>query len=121
MDEPKDTKRPAVVYLGSVAEHWRERTLILAGLLALAVPSWYYTARGAWEMTHMDQAPNMFMPHSGPWTAAEFLALFLMWAVMMVAMMLPSITPLTLTLASAPRDCCSPGRRCSNAALFVGG
>ena len=54
-------------------------------------------------MYHMDQAPNMWMPHRGPWTLTEFWMLFAMWAVMMVAMMLPSITPLTLVF-SRSRD-----------------
>ena len=99
---------------------FRDRAVILAGLAALAIPSWYYTARGAWEMYHMDQAPNMWMPHGGPWTLTDFWLLFLMWVAMMVAMMLPSITPLTLTFAAASRACddCNPYPA---TALFVGG
>jgi len=98
----------------------QDRLIILTGLAAVAIPAWYYTARGAWEMVHMDQAPNMWMPHSGPWTLTEFWLLFMMWTVMMAAMMLPSITPLTLTFASASRGCdeCQPY---SATAWFVGG
>ena len=88
----------------------QDRVVILAGLAALAIPAWYYTIRGAWDMYHMAQAPNMWMPHGGPWSLTEFWLLFAMWAVMMAAMMLPSITPLTLTFASASRGCdeCQP-------------
>ncbi|MEO8099513.1 MAG: DUF2182 domain-containing protein [Acidobacteriota bacterium] len=88
----------------------RDRVIILTGLAAIALPSWYYTARAAWEMYHMEQAPNMWMPHGGPWTLTEFWLLFAMWTVMMAAMMLPSITPLTLLFASASRGCeeCRP-------------
>jgi predicted metal-binding membrane protein len=34
-----------------------------------------------------------------PWSAAEFIFMFFMWAVMMVAMMLPSATPMVLRYA----------------------
>lgn len=98
----------------------RDRLITLSGLAALAIPAWYYTAQGAWDMYHMDQAPNMWMPHGGSWTFTEFWMLFVMWAAMMAAMMLPSITPLTLTFASASRTC--DGRSPYAAtAWFVGG
>jgi len=102
------------------SSHRRDRVIILTGLAALVIPAWYYTAQGAWDMYHMAQAPNMWMPHGGAWTPTEFWLLFVMWAVMMAAMMLPSITPLTLTFASASRACdqCSPH---AATAWFVGG
>jgi predicted metal-binding membrane protein len=38
-----------------------------------------------------------------PWSAAEFVFMFLMWTVMMVAMMLPSATPMVLRYARIGR------------------
>src|SRR6187401_1135276 len=38
-----------------------------------------------------------------PWSAAEFVSMFLMWAAMMVAMMLPSATPMVLCSARVGR------------------
>ena len=34
-----------------------------------------------------------------PWSGAEFAFMFLMWAAMMVAMMLPSATPMVLPIS----------------------
>jgi len=36
------------------------------------------------------------MPMTPQWTTADFLLLFLMWLVMMIAMMTPSVAPLVL-------------------------
>jgi predicted metal-binding membrane protein len=38
-----------------------------------------------------------------PWSAAEFVSMFLMWAAMMVAMMLPSAAPMVLCYARVGR------------------
>ena len=70
----------------------------------IAAAAWIYTARLAWEMDHMESASDMFMPHAGPWSLTEFWLLFVMWAVMMVAMMLPSAAPLILLFAAASRN-----------------
>ena len=45
---------------------------------------------------------QLTMPMSD-WSAANWLAVFVMWAVMMAAMMLPSITPMVLCLANLNR------------------
>ncbi|HWI92747.1 MAG TPA: DUF2182 domain-containing protein [Flavisolibacter sp.] len=44
------------------------------------------------------------MPMSAQWTVTDFVLLFLMWAVMMVAMMLPSVTPLILIFVAVNRQ-----------------
>jgi predicted metal-binding membrane protein len=53
------------------------------------------------DVPAMPDMPNMpgmaaTMPMALAWTATDFAAMFLMWAVMMVAMMLPSVTPMIL-------------------------
>jgi predicted metal-binding membrane protein len=92
---------------------------LLAAMVAVAGASWYYTWKGAWEMGHMDQAPDMFMPHAGPWTISEVWLLFLMWAVMMAAMMLPSVAPMTMVYANRSRE--ADERPFVTAGLFLTG
>jgi predicted metal-binding membrane protein len=43
-------------------------------------------------------------PDTSPWSTATLVPLFLMWAEMMVAMMLPSATPMILTFAKVQRN-----------------
>jgi len=47
--------------------------------------------------------PGMMMPSAHDWPARDAFMLFLMWSVMMVAMMLPSATPTILLVLSAHR------------------
>ena len=47
-------------------------------------------------MSDMPGMAGMAMPQLHAWTAAEFVLMFLMWAVMMVGMMLPSAAPMIL-------------------------
>jgi predicted metal-binding membrane protein len=90
-----------------------ERWIVAGGVALMAGAAWWYTAQGAWQMSHMDQAPGMFMPHGGPWTAEEFWLLFVMWAVMMAAMMLPSAMPMILLFGAKQTSVAT--------ALFTGG
>jgi predicted metal-binding membrane protein len=53
---------------------------------------------------------GMVMPDMRAWGVADFLWLFLMWAVMMVAMMLPSAAPLILLVTGTYRRRGSPAR-----------
>ena len=52
----------------------------------------------------MGMGPEMAMPQMQRWGAIELLLLFVMWAVMMVAMMVPSVAPLVLMFARANRE-----------------
>ena len=82
----------------------------LAGLRALSKPAGFalvltatlLTAAGAylvwmdWGMRNMDQAADMLlMPRMVTWGAADLALVFLMWALMMIAMMAPSAYPTT--------------------------
>jgi predicted metal-binding membrane protein len=46
----------------------------------------------------------MGMAMSVPWTRTDLLLTFVMWCVMMVGMMAPSVTPVLLLASNAPRD-----------------
>ena len=52
----------------------------------------------AFDMGH--PLARLTMPMSPYWTAANLLAVFTMWAVMMVAMMLPSALPMIRTFSA---------------------
>ena len=85
----------------------RDRTVVVAGLAAVTLVAWAYLFSVAWSMDAadgmraMDMAPEMAMPQMQRWGAVELLLLFVMWAVMMVAMMVPSVAPLVLMFARA--------------------
>jgi predicted metal-binding membrane protein len=85
----------------------QDRALVLLGLVVLTVLSWVYLARMAAMMnvSAADKAMHaaMGMPEMATWGAAEFVMLFLMWTVMMVAMMLPSVTPIILLVVGTYR------------------
>ena len=53
------------------------------------------------------------------WTSAEFGLVLLMWAVMMVAMMVPSAIPMTLVYAAVARKAAREGRQVAPASMFV--
>jgi len=66
----------------------RERAWVTAGLASLTALSWLYL----WRLARDPMA--MCMVNMNPWSRADLFALFAMWAVMMVAMMIPSASPM---------------------------
>ena len=60
-------------------------------------------------MQHMDLV-SMAMPSTGAWGLADLLMIFAMWAIMMIAMMVPSVTPMLLTFATINRSRHAQGR-----------
>jgi predicted metal-binding membrane protein len=86
----------------------RDRWIVLAALTATALLAWGYMVHEARAMnlTGMCCCAGMSMsgPDIGPWSTATLVPLFLMWAEMMVAMMLPSATPMILTFAKVQRN-----------------
>ena len=79
-----------------------DRAIVAAGLFGVAALGWLYLVRLGRETAAMaDMA--MAMPQMTPWGLADVLLTFLMWAVMMVAMMVPSASPMILTFATINR------------------
>ena len=56
-----------------------------------------------------------------PWSALDALLTFVMWAVMMVGMMVPSAAPMSLLFASVSRKAAAQGRAVAPTFVFVGG
>ncbi len=78
----------------------RERAITLAGLASLVALAWLYLAHLSREMADM---AAMGMAQMGPWTIADAALAVGMWAVMMVAMMLPSAAPMVLVFTAVNR------------------
>lgn len=73
----------------------RERLVISGCLATLVVVAWAYLFHSKVTMADMDM-PGMVMP----WDAMSIIVLFVMWAMMMVAMMVPSAAPMILAFVT---------------------
>ena len=87
----------------------KDRALVLAGVVAVAALAWAYLFYLAWEMRQdmsgmsMPGGMNLAMTQVRAWTGVDFLLMFLMWVVMMTAMMVPTAAPMILTFATINR------------------
>lgn len=97
----------------------RDRALVAVALSVLIALSWAYLLAGAGMSMH--EMNGMLMPmRMEPWTLHYAAIVFVMWSVMMVAMMLPSAAPMILLYATiARRRGLAKGDL--NTAFFVGG
>lgn len=103
--------------LGLDAVLRRERVLTVAGLAGLTLLAWLYLLHLAHDMGAMDMGPAA--PMARPWSPRDLVLTFVMWAVMMVAMMVPSAAPMILFFATITRARVEPGRRGARTAVFV--
>jgi len=103
----------------------RERTIVLLALSAVILLSWVYVLSGAGmsmsalEMTQMSGGSAMGMMTRAEWSLEYAGVMFLMWWVMMVAMMLPSATPMVLLFATLNRKQREKGNAFVSTALFT--
>ena len=90
----------------------RDRLVVASAILLIAAIAWAYTVylagsgmgMGSMQMGS-DAGPgmNMAMADMRSWSAADFGLMYVMWAVMMVAMMAPSAAPMLLMFAALNR------------------
>ena len=101
----------------------KDRIIVYLGIILILGVSWGYIIGMGWHMgtlpfgtepMKMDGSMNMDMnnksllesvltwmpPMSGIWSFSDFFLLFIMWAVMMIAMMTPSILPMIMLFTS---------------------
>lgn len=105
------------------AIHRRDRRVVLAGLVGITALSWAYMLYLTLRMSAMQmpmEMPGMTMAQWQPWGVIDFALMLVMWAVMMMAMMVPSVSPMILTFTAihrrqAPSDAVVP-----TAAFLVG-
>jgi len=93
---------------------------IRIGLASLVGAGWLYLVYMAWAMMHMDRpAAQWLMPAMMNWDGADLLLVWIMWAIMMAAMMLPSALPMVQMMARVARQQEATGL--SPVPAFVGG
>ncbi len=75
----------------------KTQSFILLSLLAVIFFAWLYLFHQHWQMTSLPMSA-MWMPPSDiyAWKIIDFTLVYLMWAVMMAAMMLPTAIPMFL-------------------------
>jgi predicted metal-binding membrane protein len=91
----------------------RDRVIVAAGLVAIIALAWVYVLHLAASMSSAGVGSNggmdagtseMTMPNLQAWQTGNLVLTFAMWAIMMVAMMTPSATPMILTFARINRE-----------------
>lgn len=83
-----------------------DRIIVLSGLTLIAALSWAYLVSLASDMQNMDMenvGMQMTTPRMETWGVGDFALTFVMWTVMMVAMMTPSAAPMILMFAGVNR------------------
>ncbi|MGH6770138.1 MAG: DUF2182 domain-containing protein [Xanthobacteraceae bacterium] len=99
----------------------RDRAVVFVALSVITLLAWAYTLKLAADMDMGGMAMSgfrmatsfltMFMaPSPQPWSASEFLFTTLMWIVMTIGMMTPSIAPMVLLYARVGRQAALQGR-----------
>jgi predicted metal-binding membrane protein len=92
----------------------RDRLIVASSLCVIAALAWAYVLwlaadmdMGGMDMSGFRMVPagiGMMAPAAAPWSAVEFAFVFVMWAVMMVGMMVPSAAPMILMYARVGRQ-----------------
>ena len=100
-----------------------DRAVVLGSLAFVVLLAWSYLLLGAGVgMEMMDMGGGQMMAMLPEWSLGYGLVIFVMWAVMMLAMMLPSAAPVTLLIASLARKrTAADGAVRASTALFVFG
>jgi len=109
-----------------MAEGWlagalrRDHAVVIAGLVLVIAIAWAYLLFGAGAgMPDMEGMAGRMSMTAPAWTLSYALLQFLMWAIMMVAMMLPSAAPVILLVAGLARRGAAAGA--PSAAWFAAG
>jgi predicted metal-binding membrane protein len=81
----------------------RDRTFVISGIVCIAAIAWAYMLYLGWGM-EKSMGMEMVMPRTQGWGTVDLILMFVMWAVMMVAMMTPSATPMILMFSRINRS-----------------
>jgi predicted metal-binding membrane protein len=104
------------------AGRWRDRLLALGGLIAVVALSWLYLVRMNVTMSSGNGGmDHMAMPAMVPGLPQQLVAAFVMWSVMMVAMMLPTALPAVTMFGNLARRRSAQTGSASPTALFAAG
>jgi predicted metal-binding membrane protein len=81
----------------------RDRIVIIVALVVLSLVSWGYLFYDEWRMRTTGSCCKLAEVDLRHWLSLDLLLLFVMWSIMMVAMMAPTAAPMVLTFASVNR------------------
>ena len=107
--------------------HRREGLVVVGALAGASAVAWLYLIFGFHSLPGMQMSGSAVTPMKmamgtlHAWTVGDVLLTLLMWAVMMVAMMLPSAVPLTLVYGAVARKAQRQGTPVSPASSLVAG
>jgi len=76
----------------------KDRLLVLMGIVTITILGWAYMIHMAMNMTK--KGMSMTKPCLMHWSTGDVLHLFVMWTIMMAAMMLPAATPMIMMFAT---------------------
>jgi predicted metal-binding membrane protein len=109
----------------------RDRLIVAIALGVSAALAWAYMLwlaadmdMGGMNMSGFRMIPagmGMMAPAATPWSAVEFIFVFVMWAVMMVGMMAPAAAPMILMYARVSRQGKIAGKPLAATGWFAGG
>lgn len=128
----------------------RDRAIVIAAITTISVLAWAYTLWLAAQMSMMEMpasaggsggmagmtmsgaSSTMSVLNTGgmsaaaepafrPWSIADFAFMFIMWAVMMVGMMTPSVAPMVLLYATVGHNAAASGRPLAATGWFLAG
>jgi predicted metal-binding membrane protein len=109
----------------------QDRLVVFVCLMLATILAWAYVlhlAAGMAPDPAMSSMPGMNMdmgmaasPMPGPWTATEFGFALLMWSVMMIGMMTPSVAPTILLYAQVGRTAAAQNKPFAATGWFAGG
>ncbi len=99
----------------------RDKVLVLGGLVFISALAWGYTVYVAQSQGSMGTSMAIAMPNMSSWSPVDWASMFVMWAVMMIAMMVPTAAPMILLFASVNRRRKEQGRPFVPTAIFASG
>ena len=99
----------------------RDRALVIAGVVAVAAIAWGYIVYVAQSNSSVGMSMSMAAGNVHSWTGVDFSLMFVMWAVMMVAMMVPGAAPMILLFATVNRRRREQSRPFVSTGVFLSG
>jgi predicted metal-binding membrane protein len=107
----------------------KDQVVVLCAVTAVTLVATLYTIFGvgmqmsAIEMTRMARAIGtpMEMGAAANWSALQVLLMFLMWWIMMIAMMTPSATPMLLLFSAVKRNSGTKSQATAQVWMFLAG
>jgi predicted metal-binding membrane protein len=99
----------------------QDRMIVIAGVVAVVAIAWGYTIYLAQSDAVTGMSMGVAAGNVRSWSGVDFSLMYLMWAVMMVAMMVPSAAPMILLFATVNRRRQEQSRPFVSTGVFLSG